>query len=198
MADRPSSTMVASSGGVQDRFWYFRFWNGMPLSVSLALLLRNRFQVGLLRIGMTGLVLFSALVNSLFGILQKLFLGRRIERTQIEEDPIFIVGHWRTGTTLLHELLVLDPRHTFPDNYACFAPAHFVFSRKLLAPVFRHLLPSKRPIDNMELGWDRPQEDEFALCNLGAHSPYLTMAFPNRPPPGPGVSHLRRGTSRPT
>ena len=37
-------------------------------------------------------------------------------------------------------------------------------------------------MDNMAAGWDRPQEDEFALCNLGLPSPYLTIAFPNRPP----------------
>jgi omega-hydroxy-beta-dihydromenaquinone-9 sulfotransferase len=33
----------------------------------------------------------------------------------------------------------------------------------------------------MQMGWDRPQEDEFALCNLGIPSPYATMAFPRRP-----------------
>jgi hypothetical protein len=34
----------------------------------------------------------------------------------------------------------------------------------------------------MKAGWDRPQEDEFALCMLGQPSPYLTIAFPNHPP----------------
>jgi hypothetical protein len=34
----------------------------------------------------------------------------------------------------------------------------------------------------MAAGWDRPQEDEFALCMLGAPSPYLSIAFPNHPP----------------
>jgi hypothetical protein len=34
----------------------------------------------------------------------------------------------------------------------------------------------------MLAGWDRPQEDEFALCMLGQPSPYLTIAFPNHPP----------------
>jgi hypothetical protein len=37
-------------------------------------------------------------------------------------------------------------------------------------------------MDNMPAGWDRPQEDEFALCMLGEPSPYLTIAFPNHPP----------------
>ena len=40
-------------------------------------------------------------------------------------------------------------------------------------------------MDNMITGWDRPQEDEFALCNMGLPSPYLTMAFPNEPPQYP-------------
>jgi hypothetical protein len=37
-------------------------------------------------------------------------------------------------------------------------------------------------MDNMASGWDRPQEDEFALCMMGQPSPYLTIAFPNHPP----------------
>ena len=37
-------------------------------------------------------------------------------------------------------------------------------------------------MDNMEAGWDKPQEDEFALCMMGQPSPYLDVAFPNNPP----------------
>ena len=44
-------------------------------------------------------------------------------------------------------------------------------------------MPSRRPMDNMPAGWDRPQEDEFALCMMGQPSPYADIAFPNRPPP---------------
>ena len=44
------------------------------------------------------------------------------------------------------------------------------------------LLPATRPMDNMEFHWDSPQEDEWALCNLGLPSPYLTILFPNHPP----------------
>ena len=40
-------------------------------------------------------------------------------------------------------------------------------------------------MDNMLAGWDRPQEDEFALCNMGVPSPYLTFVFPNHPPQYP-------------
>lgn len=182
LGNQPTPSIVASAGGYKDRVWLLRFWNGMPLSVLLGLMLRNRFRVGPLRVGMALMMLFSGLVNSVLGLVQSIFWGRRIARTTIEHQPIFILGHWRTGTTLLHELMVLDWRHTYPGTYACFAPGHFVASRRTLAPMLRHLFPDRRPIDNMAVTWDSPQEDEFALCNLGARSPYLTMAFPNRPP----------------
>jgi omega-hydroxy-beta-dihydromenaquinone-9 sulfotransferase len=52
----------------------------------------------------------------------------------------------------------------------------------LMTGWLKFTLPASRPGDNMAMGWDKPQEDEFALCNMGAPSPYLTMAFPNHPP----------------
>jgi hypothetical protein len=42
----------------------------------------------------------------------------------------------------------------------------------------------------MRVSWGRPQEDEAALANLGLPSPFLTVAFPNRPPQSPGYSDL--------
>jgi omega-hydroxy-beta-dihydromenaquinone-9 sulfotransferase len=36
-------------------------------------------------------------------------------------------------------------------------------------------------MDPMPMAFDRPQENEFALCNLGQPSPYFTIAFPNHP-----------------
>jgi hypothetical protein len=47
------------------------------------------------------------------------------------------------------------------------------------------MIPSKRPMDDVAAGWDRPQEDEFALMNMGAPSPYRRMAFPVTSPDVP-------------
>jgi len=94
---------------------------------------------------------------------------------------VFIVGHWRSGTTLLHELLAQDPRHAYPTNYQCFAPHHFLLTEWWCKRIFGFLLPKQRPMDNMAVGWDRPQEDEFALCALGVPSPYWALGFFNRP-----------------
>lgn len=169
-------------GGHKDRFWIPRFWNGMRFSPWWNLLRRNHFDLSPRRVGMAVINAGLGPVNCGFSLIQQTRHGRKIEATEISQAPLFILGHWRSGTTLLHELLILDERHAYPDTYVCFAPAHFISSGPFIRPVVKYLLPDRRPIDNMKAGWERPQEDEFALCNLGLPSPYLTIAFPNRPP----------------
>lgn len=115
-------------------------------------------------------------------VVAKGLYGTIPENTQLKQPPVFIIGHWRTGTTLLHELLILDPRHNFPNTYQCLEPNHFLLTEKFFKSYFNFLLPTRRPMDNMEAGWDKPQEDEFALCMMGQPSPYLDVAFPNNPP----------------
>ncbi len=145
---------------------------------------RNRFRIHPLNLPLASTITAASVINSLGRPLQQLLLGRRIAQVQVKDAPIFIIGHWRSGTTLLHELMVLDERYTFPTTYECFAPNHFLISAWLVKRL-TFLLPRQRPMDNMMTGWDRPQEDEFALCNMGIPSPYLRMLFPNEPEPYP-------------
>jgi omega-hydroxy-beta-dihydromenaquinone-9 sulfotransferase len=128
-------------------------------------------------------VTFATPFNALMGKIQDLLWGARLQEASLHGPPIFIIGHWRSGTTLLHELLVLDERLSSPSTYQCFAPHHFLLSEWFFRGFCSFLLPDRRPMDNMPAGWDRPQEDEFALVNLGLPSPYRRMAFPNKPPP---------------
>jgi hypothetical protein len=171
--------------------WMPRIWHGMNASAWYGLLWRNRFAVSPSRWGMVLIVSMISLFNSFMGLIERLVYGRKIARTQIKEAPVFIIGHWRSGTTMLHELLVLDPRHSYPDTYACFAPNHFLVSRRLIAWWLKYLMPSRRPMDNMPVGWDYPQEDEFALCSMGIPSPYLKFAFPNHAPACPEYLDLK-------
>jgi hypothetical protein len=43
------------------------------------------------------------------------------------------------------------------------------------------LLPDRRPVDGIELTWNSPQEDEFAVCGMGLPSIYRQFAFLNHP-----------------
>lgn len=162
--------------------WAPRFWHGMDFFTWMRLLVRNRFAVAPIRLSMVATVTLASLLNSFAGVFEGLMFGHRIRRAKLKEPPLFVLGHWRSGTTLLHELLMLDPHNTCPNTYQCMAPHHFLWTESFLPAMIRWMLPSKRPMDSMSAGWDRPQEDEFALVNLGQPSPYFVWAFPNHGP----------------
>ena len=145
---------------------------------------------------MAALITLAAAGNSLLRGVQALAYGRRVRRIVVPEDPIFIIGHWRTGTTMLHELLALDPRHRCPSTYESLAPNHFLLSERFVRRFARFLLPRTRPFDNMRMSFDRPQEDEAALALRGIPSPFLTVAFPRRPPQHPEYVDLERLSPR--
>jgi hypothetical protein len=163
--------------------WYSpRFWHGMRLTDWLALVVRHRARIHPLRWPMAALITPCSVFNSVMAGLQHARHGRKIRETEINEPPIFIVGHWRSGTTHLHELMVLDERFGYPTTYECMAPHHYLMTEWLFSNYANFLIPSKRPMDNMAAGWNHPQEDEFALMNLGVPSIYTRIAFPNEPP----------------
>lgn len=172
--------------------WAPRLWQGCTFPAFLRLLWKNGFAVDPRFLYMPLVMTTISAVNSALQIVQESWYGSRLDRTPILQPPLFIVGHWRTGTTLLHELLALDPRFTSPTTYQCFAPHHFLLTAPLAELCLSWMLPSRRPMDNMPVGWSRPQEDEFALCLLGQPSPYLTIAFPNHPPQGGESLDLER------
>ncbi|NOY30754.1 MAG: sulfotransferase [Planctomycetes bacterium] len=170
--------------------WYTpRFWHGMRLSTWLSALVRNRFALSKLPTSFS--ITFFSLFNSLFAAADQMVYGSRVARVEIEQPPLFILGHWRSGTTFLHELLIRDPEHTFPTTYQCFVPHHFVLTERWITPWTEGLLPNRRPMDNMAAGWQRPQEDEFALGILGVPTPYLSMMFPKRGPVYPEYLDLQ-------
>lgn len=99
--------------------------------------------------------------------------------------PVFIVGFWRSGTTLLHELLCLDPAVAFPRSYDCMAACHAHWTRARAIPFAAGRFESRRPMDDMVIRADSPQEDEFFLLNAGARSFYELFLLPEE-----GERHL--------
>jgi hypothetical protein len=163
--------------------WSPRIWTGFCPWQYWQLLAENRFRIHPSRYAMTGLVSFWALWNSVFAAGQRVVKGTAIANTKIEQPPIFLLGHWRCGTTLLHELMSLDEQMAYPQNYDTFVPHHFLVSGWVLRPILRMLIPRKRPMDDMPVSLESPQEDEFALMILGASSGYRRIAFPHSDQP---------------
>jgi len=162
--------------------WAMRFWHGMDFFTFARLLVRNRFAFAPIRLSMVITVTIASVLNTFCSVFDWMLFSHAVRRTKLKEPPLFVIGHWRSGTTLLHELLMLDPRHTGPTTFQCLAPHHFLWTEWFLPPILSFLVPAQRPMDDMAAGLDRPQEDEFALANLGVPSPYLVWAFPNHGP----------------
>ena len=120
----------------------------------------------------------SALWSDLFSWIEWKRYGKKIESTPVPEDPIFIIGHWRTGTTLLHQFMNLDPNLGAPTLFQVAEPNCFICSYRYYAPVFSALLSKKRPMDNVRLGINEPQEDEYAIYRITDFSPIERLVFP--------------------
>ncbi len=156
-----------------------RFWHGLRCCDYLKLLAKNKFAIHPARWYVAFTVGYFSILNSLIGAIQSLIFGKKIARYELPSPPIFIVGHWRSGTTFLHDLISLDEHFTYPSTLQCFLPNQFLVTGKIFLKLDKLLIPEKRPQDNVTTSFHKPQEDEFAIFNMGHHSPYLRMAFPN-------------------
>ncbi len=108
-------------------------------------------------------------------------LDPAIQATPLAGPPLFILGHWRSGTTHLHNLLALDTvNFAFANTYQVTNPLTFLTTEETNTRRFACLVPNKRPMDDMAMGFDLPQEDEFAPCLDTLLSPYLGISFPDR------------------
>ena len=103
--------------------------------------------------------------------------GDRIEATRVEA-PLFILGHYRSGTTHLHNLLALDPQFAAPTFFQVLNPHTFLTTERLAAPLADRLVVRRRYQDEMALGAGVPSEDEVALCTMTGLSPYMGWYFP--------------------
>ena len=184
---------LEGGGAIDYPPWSPKFWHGMGAATWWQLLRQNHFRVTARPRFVWTVVSVSliSVVHSLARGLSGWWYRRRLAHGRLPEKPIFILGHWRSGTTLLHTLLSLDPRFVTPTFVQCFSPGSFLLTEPLLRRFGGWLLPRVRPMDAMPLGWDQPEEDEFALLNLGAPSPYRRIAFPNGAPPEPQALDLQ-------
>lgn len=127
-------------------------------------------------------LLYLLLFGWFFAVLAWLehwFYRGRIARTPVIRQPVFLLGHWRSGTTYFHYLLSQDPQ------FACLTLRHAsTYSYCLLMDklgwlkrIFNAQVPSRRPMDEVALSPDVAFEEEYALLYTQG-SCYLAWLFP--------------------
>ncbi len=120
-----------------------------------------------------------SIVGILFRIREYLLYDRHLKNYKLPSDPIFIIGHWRSGTTHLHNLLCQDPQFGFITMLQASFPKSFL-STSFFSFFMRTFLPETRPMDNIRMGVEETQEDEMALGNIFPYTLYNAWYFPKR------------------
>jgi omega-hydroxy-beta-dihydromenaquinone-9 sulfotransferase len=150
---------------------------GMVLGDWWSLLRRHRFSVDPASWPRAAVQTAVAASNSITARLERRRYGASVEAARIR-PPLFILGHYRSGTTHLHNLMALDPQFAAPTFFQVLNPHTFLTTERWAAPVSDRLIIRRRFQDEMALGAGVPSEDELALCTMTGLSPYMNWYFP--------------------
>lgn len=145
------------------------------------LLRDNRFAIDREYLGRGWALTVMSIRNAIAKRAEERRFGAVTAAAQVQ-PPVFIIGHWRSGTTLLHELLAMDEQFTYPTLFQVSNPHTFLSWEEQVAAYYRSARePAQtRPQDNMEITFDSPGEDEAALAMASLYSPVIAWAFPRR------------------
>jgi len=151
--------------------------SGSSLSNWLTLLTQNG---GISRaylpkaLNITGMILASAPIRAL----EAVRFGRQIQKVEIKEPPIFILGHWRSGTTYLHRMMVQDEQWGYVSSMQAFVPEAYVTLSQIMASKLQKFWPEVRPMDNVSYSPNVPEEEDYSLACVSPFSFYCCWYFP--------------------
>jgi len=109
---------------------------------------------------------------------ESLRFGTAIRNQELSDPPVFIVGHWRSGTTNLHRLMLSNSQLASVTLLHCAAPHLFLTCGDGISRYLRKRLPSNRPMDAVSLGTDEPMSEDFGLIGVTNKTHYGSYLFP--------------------
>ncbi len=128
----------------------------------------------------------KALSAGLMGSIERLAYRRKLTRYQPKYPPLFVLGHWRSGTSFLQSLIGSAPGYVHYNKFQTIFPDSFLLTRHSLKPFINYLF-SRSPIarswkDGLSHNFDSldtASEIEVALINqMQRHSFHWGQVFP--------------------
>ena len=157
----------------------FRFI-GNPFNL---LILVFRYGLHLKYLGRFLIYFIKSLLLSPFYLFESIFFGRSYSKTVFDQPPVFILGHHRSGTTLLHKLLSADPRFGYFKNSNILFPRIHIpgknWIKRSIMFIIRMLKIKTFAYNNVLFELDDPQEED--MCMTGMFEPgtfYWKFVFP--------------------
>jgi len=151
---------------------------GYSLKIMAGLFTRN--QISAKYYPRLVIITLINLINWPFRTWERLLINPGFKNETIKKDPVFIIGHWRSGTTHLHNLLCQDERLGFVTTYQSVFPDTLLagLGRFIFGGFTKLLIPGTRKGDNVTLDTANPQEEEFALGDKTPVCFYYFWMFP--------------------
>jgi hypothetical protein len=141
--------------------------------------LKRQNKIGTLYKPMFRKIWWFSFLTGPFRFWQKLVYTRSIKQISFDEKPpVFVIGHWRSGTTHLHYLLTLDKQFSYLENFQAFFFRVAFVSKWLMRPILNKFMPETRPQDNVKIAANSPSEEEHPLTNLTEKSGMQSFFFP--------------------
>lgn len=148
-----------------------------PLSLWLKLKRHNKISPGKrwMSFKITVFVIFSAP----FRWAQTLLIREKLKKVDLSNNPpVFVIGHWRSGTTHLHYVLSKDPQFIHLGSFQALLFNVAFVSKRFMKPILNRFMPSTRPQDNVKIDASSPQEEEQPLTNITYMSGLHSFWFP--------------------
>lgn len=150
---------------------------GVTITNLLRILVVNKFRVNWRFLPRTLFISLTAIFNIPFHLLEYGIYNSRIKK-QVVKEPVFIIGHPRSGTTHLFNLMVGDERFGYCNTLHALLPNNYLITGRFFRKLIVAALPKHRPQDNVQLTIDSPKEEEFALSNMSQSTFMHAMFFP--------------------
>ncbi|TFH36597.1 MAG: sulfotransferase [Bacteroidia bacterium] len=126
-------------------------------------------------------LILTIIISSIFELLnlyERLICKKRIKSLKMDYPPVFVIGFWRSGTTLLHSMLCQDPHSGYLTTFQGVFPNLVLTQNRWMKALLNLGLPRERPFDAYPMDMDFPQEEEFAMMSLYHRSIYRMFYFP--------------------
>ena len=120
------------------------------------------------------LIYFKMLISAPFRLIE----GKKYKQLNTKKNypgsnrsPVFIIGHWRSGTTYIHNLLSMDPGFIFQNKYQNFFSDNFLTTEDFFKPVLSKMMNSVSPVKTWKanvsktMNMDTPSESDTALIS---------------------------------
>ncbi|MFT4646760.1 MAG: hypothetical protein ACI8ZX_003193 [Planctomycetota bacterium] len=117
-----------------------------------------------------------------FRVLQRLLFDTKINKIDLQtKQPVFIIGHWRSGTTHLHYVFHKDNQFGTLSNYQTFSFTTALLSQRVVKFLLSPLMPKERTQDNIKMTVDKPGEEEQALSVVSTRTGIHSWIFGKNP-----------------